>query len=130
MNPLKYYRNEEIERIIKLVRDKSLIAMKMSGDCVDRFNTLSATQHLEKLRLLHFSRSVVIIKCTHRKVCDQAYGRVKAGALGVASFCLCVLYGKYGELYFKALYRSVSSTVAGLQNFMLYVRLALTPVFR
>jgi hypothetical protein len=48
--------NEEIEKIIKLVRDRSLIAMRMSGNYTDKFNKLSAAQYLEKLRLLYFSR--------------------------------------------------------------------------
>ncbi len=57
MNPLdKSYRHEEIEKIIRLVRDKGIIAMKMSGNCVERFSRLSATQLLEKLRLQYFSR--------------------------------------------------------------------------
>lgn len=56
MNPFEYYTNEDIGKIIKLVHDRSLIAMKMSGNYDEKLNKLSATQYLEKLRLLYFSR--------------------------------------------------------------------------
>lgn len=56
MKHQEFFRNEEIEKVIRLVRDNSLVAMRMSGNCVERLNTMSATQYLEKLRLLYFSR--------------------------------------------------------------------------
>lgn len=51
-----FFKNEEIEKVIRLVRDKSLVAVRMSGNCVENFNKVSAAQYLEKLRLLYFSR--------------------------------------------------------------------------
>ncbi len=56
MKSLKFFRNEEIEKVIKLVRDTSLTAVRMSGNRVERFNKVSAANYLEKLRLLYFSR--------------------------------------------------------------------------
>lgn len=56
MNSREFFRSEEIEKVIKLVREKSLTAVRMSGNCVDKFNKLSAAEYLEKLRLLYFSR--------------------------------------------------------------------------
>jgi hypothetical protein len=56
MNSRKFFPNEEIEKIIKLVRDKSLMAMRMSGNYAEKFDGLSAAKYPEKLRLLYFSR--------------------------------------------------------------------------
>lgn len=57
MKLLEFFRNEEIEKVIKLVRDNSLVAMRMSGNCVEKFSKMSAAQYLEKLRSVYFSRN-------------------------------------------------------------------------
>jgi hypothetical protein len=45
-----------LKKLSKLVRDKSLMAMRMSGNYAEKFDGLSAAKYPEKLRLLYFSR--------------------------------------------------------------------------